>query len=310
MGNELNKDQEKRVNEAASKAFDNLEAGRQKDDLGPVIADIAKAREQMSPKEYDAFLKKLNKEADGMLPNVEIIGTKLENGQRQLVVADNNNEQTTVLRKDESEKLDEVRAAKDKGKVEHRGNVEVELNAKGELTRFKTADGKELWFKGGDGHWYSTTKEGTMKQDIYTDVSVDKDGSIRKVWIDKWTTVERPNGSTQHIGPDGSGVTYDSGGKNHDYRPEATTDAQGRSRKFHYDENERHKVIEIEGNLGKWERKTDDKGQPYWENQNTKAVWKGDFKVEVNGDLTFKGRNGVVWSFTREGKDILKKRPA
>ncbi len=307
MGNELTTAQEKRVNEAAHKAFEDLQEGAQNNKLEKVIADVDKARQSMDPKEYDAFLKALTKESQKVLPDVEIVGVKQVNGETELVVTDKNHEKTTMIDKDDVYEMAQVRSAKDHGKVENRNGVIVETNDKGELTRItrQTSRGEETWAKGPDGKWIVTNNGGSLKNDLIEgDVTVDEKGAMHYTMIDKTKVIEHADGRNQYIERDGSGITYGSG-QNY-ARPEETLDGKGRGRKFQYDD--KNQVLEIDGNLGHWERQTNDKGKTVWVNRDTKAVWEGDFKVEGSGDLIFKGHSGVTWRFTRRGQDVLEKR--
>lgn len=307
MGNELTADQVKHVSQEAKKAFEDLRIGAQSNDLKQVIEDVEKARQSMSPKEYDAFLKELTKETQKMLPNVEIVGVQKVNGESELVITDRNHEKTNLVDKDDVIELAQMRGSKDIGKVENRNGVIVESNDQGELTRItrQTAQGEQIWAKAPDGKWIVTNKDGSLENDlIIGDVTVDDKGALHYTMIDKSKVIEHADGRNQYIETDGSGITYGSG-KNY-ARPEETADGKGRGRKFQYDD--KNQVQEIEGNLGHWERQTNDKGKTVWVNRDSKAVWEGDFKVLGNGDLIFTGHSGVKWRFTRNGKDILEKR--
>src|SRR5262249_43824560 len=76
-----------------------------------------------------------------------------------------------------------------------------------------------------------------------------------------------------------------------------TTDADGHTRKFHYDT--KGNLDKMDGHLGHWERQ--DNGA--WKNANTGAQWQGEFLVDGDGNLEFRGGNSVV-VFGRNGETM------
>ena len=77
----------------------------------------------------------------------------------------------------------------------------------------------------------------------------------------------------------------------------------GHIRQYHYTGGH---LDQIDGRTGHWDRQHDKDGNPQWVNKDTGALWKGDFTVDnQTGDLTFKRRDGVSWTFTRHGEDVL-----
>jgi hypothetical protein len=84
-----------------------------------------------------------------------------------------------------------------------------------------------------------------------------------------------------------------------------TKGTDGKTRKFHYDENQQ--LDQIDGHLGHWDRTQDANGQTVWVNRDTNDKWQGDFTVDKNGDVHF-SRSGSSWTFTRDGQDVRSSR--
>ena len=73
------------------------------------------------------------------------------------------------------------------------------------------------------------------------------------------------------------------------------TDADGHTRKFHYDK--KGNLDKIDGHLGHWERQKNG----VWKNTSTAAEWKGEFLVGSDGNLEFRRGNSVL-VFGRNGE--------
>ncbi len=186
--------------------------------------------------------------------------------------------------------------------------TDVYTNSKGEVVGIHKMDrnGKdEFWRRGKDGKWTFDANGKTVKMDEISDVTVDKGGNIH-YRVDKHKISVVENNKQQRVTSDDSGASVFLETEGNHTRPVATTDGKGHGRKFHYDKD--NKVDQIDGHLGHWERRTNAKGETEWVNNKNKAVWKGEFEVKSNGDLIFKGQNGVTWKFTKEGKDELQRR--
>jgi YD repeat-containing protein len=135
-------------------------------------------------------------------------------------------------------------------------------------------------YKSSDGsssHWIYNPETGQSKSGEYhyadgTSSHNEFDPKTRKIWS----------------------VETDSQG-----RVSETKGTDGKSRKFHYDEN--GKLDGFDGRLGHWERRDGADGKEVWCNKDTGAEWKGSFKVDASGTVVFKSQDGGVWSFGRDG---------
>jgi hypothetical protein len=179
---------------------------------------------------------------------------------------------------------------------EKRGTTEVVSDEHGEIfevkdnrghTYSKTSDGKWVGHEDSDADF----KLGT----VFKNLNVDDKGNI--------TYDDNNNINHYERNSDGSGSMTNEFGKTSWDKDDHCIEAPagpGHSRKYHYTDGQ---LDQIDGKLGHWDRVTKD-GQVSWVNKDTFAVWDGDFKLELDGELEYKGRNGANWSFTVWGKDI------
>lgn len=294
---------EQAIQAEAHKSFEHLRTGKENDDLSAVVKDIEDARGKMTPKEYDQYIKALNKETASVLPNVEIIGTAVQLDKHQLVVTDKKHDITHYLDKDESERLDLVRPLNGET-IEKRGKFDVAVNERGEVTAITDKEGWTMR-RAEDGNWYHISPDGkdldgTPQKGVYQNLRMDDKGNL-SYDRDGRHIEQRADGTVINASTtDSSKFVWNSQGQ----LAEAPA-GDGHQRKFHYDEQ--GKLDQIDGRLGHWERSTRD-GQTVWVNKDTKEEWHGDFEVDrTNGDLHFKPRRGTHWTFTREGRDVRTK---
>ncbi len=283
---------DREIQDRAVKAAEDLRAGKPSDDLSKVINDIDDAKSKMSPKEYNTFIKEMNKETAKDLPEVEIVDTEVQNGKHQLVVENDHNGIKSNLNSNESERLD--------GGLKHekRGQVNVGVNERGEVESITDKYGN-AYLKTNDGQWKHRSSYGGTDYEV-RNVKVDAKGNYS--WEhgnDRFN--EKADGSmvVEHL-YDGSRTVYDKPG-----RIVEAPAGDDRSRKFKYDDKDN--LTEIDGRLGHWERASKN-GKVEWRNTDTNAVWEGDFKVQSNGDLVFQSASGRSWRFTTGGKDVVERK--
>jgi YD repeat-containing protein len=185
------------------------------------------------------------------------------------------------------------------GRCEKRGDLAVDIDSKGEVTSVQTPSG--TYRREADGKWNHISKEGIEEGPVFTNVKVEKDGTLSYDRGDRHYH-RNPDGSAYAEEKDGPGrVYYD---KNH--RLVEAPAGDGHTRKFHYDEN--GKLDQIDGKLGHWDRTTGPDGKTQWVNRDNKEVWKGEFDMDPStGDLWYTSHDGTSYTFTADGKDIRHK---
>lgn len=275
-------------------------------DITPLMTDVDSMKSSMGPKQYGLLLNSTG-DTSHALPDMTLTNSGSFEVARLDAKPANGKQSDLDLIEMEDPKPTDTKYTK----KEILGGSEVYTNSSGEVIGIHRMDrnGKdEFWQKGSDGKWtIHSGMNSSQKMDPISDVTVDKNGDIHYRINDSKVSVVDRKDLEKVVTSDGSGSTVkyerDNGDK---LRPVQTTDGQGHGRKFHYDKD--NKVDQIDGHLGHWDRRTNAKGETEWVNSSTKAVWKGEFEVQANGDLMFTGQNGVTWRFTKENKDQLQPR--
>ncbi len=286
-------------------------------DITPLLTDVESMRSGMDAKQYGLLLNSKGGDTTSSLPDLTI--TKSGNdevarldakagdakaGDAKAADAKAKPSDLDLIEIEEPKPTDTKVASKEK-----LGGTDVYKNQDGEVIGIHRMDhnGKdEFWRKGPDGKWTIDTEYKSNQMDSISNVTVDKNGDIHYRIEDQKVSVVDSKDAVKRATSDETGATTTYERNEGVLRPTETTDGKGHGRKFHYDKD--NKVDQIDGHLGHWDRRTNANGETEWVNRDSKAVWKGEFEVKSNGDLIFKGQNGVTWKFTKEGKDELQPR--